>query len=157
MTKIPLMLGKKNKRSCDGCTKCCEGWLTATIHGEDMYPGKPCQNCEPGKGCTDYKNRPDEPCKNYMCLWRAEDVVPLEFKPSEVNSLITRLNINGMPYLALVEAGEKIRAEVVAWFIVFVSSKGINAEWQIDGRSYFAGSPQFLKAVEDRDRQQNKR
>jgi len=148
MTKIPLMLGNKNKRSCDGCTKCCEGWLTAEIHGEMMYPGKPCQNCDPGVGCTDYKNRPEDPCKNYMCMWRAEDVVPIEFKPSEVNSIITRSEINGMPYLVLVEAGEKMRAEVVAWFIVFVSSKGINAEWQIDGRSHYSGKPEFLKAIE---------
>jgi hypothetical protein len=99
-------------------------------------------------GCTDYKNRPEDPCKNYMCMWRAEDVVPIEFKPSEVNSIITRSEINGMPYLVLVEAGEKMRAEVVAWFIVFVSSKGINAEWQIDGRSHYSGKPEFLKAIE---------
>jgi hypothetical protein len=118
-----------------------------------MYPGKPCQNCDPGVGCTDYKNRPEDPCKNYMCMWRAEDVVPIEFKPSEVNSLITRSEINGMPYLVLVEAGEKMRAEVVAWFIVFVSSKGINAEWQIDGRSHYSGHPEFLKAIEAKNKQ----
>lgn len=156
MPKIPLMLSKKNSRSCDGCTKCCEGWLTAEIHGEMMYPGKPCQNCDPGVGCTDYKNRPANPCKDYMCLWRAEDVVPLEFKPSVVNSLITRAEINGIPYLVLVEAGEKMRAEVVAWFIVFVSSRGINAEWQIDGKSYYSGHPQFLEIMHNRDKAESK-
>ncbi len=153
MPKIPLMLSKKNARSCDGCTKCCEGWLTATINGEEMYPGKPCQNCDPGKGCTDYKNRPQDPCKTYMCMWRADDSVPIEFKPSEVNSLVTRSDINGMPYLVLLEAGEKMRAEVVSWFIVFVSSKGINAEWQIDGRSYYSGNTNFLSAIQAHNNQ----
>ena len=90
-------------------------------------------------------------------MWKAEDVVPIEFKPSEVNSIITRGQINGMPYLTLLEAGEKMRAEVVAWFIVFVSSKGINAEWQINGQSYFSGHPQFLEAVEARSKQQSKK
>ena len=81
-------------------------------------------------------------------MWRADDSVPIEFKPSEVNAIVTRNDINGMPYLVLLETGEKMRAEVVAWFIVFVSSKGINAEWQIDGRSYYSGNTNFLKAIE---------
>ncbi len=155
MPKIPLTLGKKNTRSCDGCTKCCEGYLIAEIHGEMMYPGKACQFCKVGGGCSIYKDRPKDPCKNYMCMWRAEDVVPIEFKPSEVNSLITRNEINGMPFLTLLEAGEKMRAEVVAWFIVFVSSKGINAEWQIDGKAYYSGHPKFLEAINIRNQQMN--
>lgn len=150
MSKVSLSLGKKNSRSCDGCTKCCEGWLTAEIHGEPMYPGKPCQNCDPGKGCTDYKNRPKSPCKDYMCMWRAEDIVPIEFKPSEVNSIITREEINGIHFLTLLEAGEKMRAEVVAWFIVMTTSRGINAQWSIDGKSYFAGHPQFIEMMQQR-------
>ena len=30
------------KRSCDGCTKCCEGFLPAVIYNKYMYQGRPC-------------------------------------------------------------------------------------------------------------------
>lgn len=153
MTKTALTLTEKGSRSCEGCTKCCEGWLTAEIHGELMYPGKPCQNCNPGIGCTDYSNRPENPCKTYMCFWRSDDAVPVQFKPSDVNSIISSGEMDGMPYLSLFEAGEKMRPEIVSWFTSFASANGINAEWEILGQVHYSGSTDFIESISKHNNQ----
>lgn len=150
MSKIPLTISIKNARSCDGCTKCCDGWLVGKIAGEMMYPGKPCQFCQPGVGCSNYDNRPQDPCRTFMCLWREDETVPIEFKPSEVNSIISRQEVDGIPFLGLQEAGETMRPEVLDWFIKFVTSRQINAEWEIDGKRSGGGSPEFVQAMQNR-------
>lgn len=145
MAAINLSLSKKGSRSCEGCTACCEGWITATIQGEDMYPGKPCQFVEKGVGCSIYKDRPKDPCKEFRCMWRDTDtqIMPDEFKPSEIGSMVVRQHVNGIDFLSLVECGEKLRSEMLSWFTTFGVSRGLNLVWTVDGKSYWMGSPQF--------------
>ncbi len=138
---------KDNGRSCDGCTKCCEGWLTANIKGEDMYPGKPCQFVDIGVGCTIYKDRPKEPCKNFVCMWKAVDEVPLEFKPSECNVILVRHEIEGIPYLNAVEAGELMNPLVLSWFVSYCVARKINAHWTVDGKAFWMGIDPFNNAM----------
>ena len=149
MAKIKLSLRNKNERSCEGCTACCEGWLSANIKGEEMFPGKPCQFVEQGVGCTIYKDRPKDPCKQFQCMWRSTDssVMPDEFKPSEVGSIVTVSDIDGIPYHNLVECGVKPQPEVISWFVAFVVGKGLNAYWTVDGKPYWMGSQPFNAAM----------
>ena len=65
-------------RQCGTCTKCCEGHLVGTINGKEMYPGKPCYLLQIGKGCSDYENRPEEPCKAFNCQWITNTLTNLE-------------------------------------------------------------------------------
>ena len=141
---------KNDERSCEGCTKCCVGWLTANIHGEEMYPGKPCHFVEIGKGCTIYKDRPRDPCKKFVCMWKAVDEVPLEFKPSEVDVILTRAEINGSPYLNAVEAGSTMNPLVLSWFVSYCVSKKINAHWAVDGKAFWMGIDPFNEAMMQR-------
>lgn len=153
MSKIPLTLSvkkKSNDRSCDGCTKCCEGWLVADIHGETMYPGKPCQYVEQGVGCTIYKNRPKEPCKNFACMWKAVEDVPLEFKPSEIGAIIHRMEIDGIAYLNVVECGQLLNPKLLSWFVTYCMSKRINAHWTADGKAFWMGTDEFNKMMMNR-------
>lgn len=149
MAAINLNLSKKGSRSCEGCTACCEGWLTANIKGEEMYPGKPCQFVEQGVGCTIYKDRPHDPCKTFKCMWRDTDaqIMPDEFKPSLVKSIVTRQSGNGMDYLVLTECGEKPLPEVVSWFVTFAVSRGMNAKWTVDDKPFWMGSPEFSQMM----------
>lgn len=150
MSKVSLNLGVKNNRSCEGCTRCCEGWLNANIKGEEMYPGKPCQFVDIGVGCTIYKNRPKDPCKTFMCMWRADMRMPEHFKPSEINALVSQQSINNIPYLAAVETGHKMDSEFLSWFLSYVVSNQINAEWHVEEKSFFIGSREFGQAMEFR-------
>ena len=57
------------ERACDGCTRCCEGWLTGIAYGYEFYPGKKCHFLS-SKNCTIYPIRPDNPCKTFQCQWK---------------------------------------------------------------------------------------
>ena len=43
-----------------------------------------------GKGCNDYKNRPDLPCKVFQCEWLINESIPKDFKPSKSNTIILK-------------------------------------------------------------------
>ena len=141
---------KKDERSCEGCTKCCEGWLSATIKGEDMYPGKPCQFVEIGKGCTIYEDRPRDPCKKFVCMWRVSEDVPLELKPSESNVIFVRHDIEGIPYLNAVEAGDIMNPLALSWFVSYCVSNKINAHWTVDEKAFWMGNDEFGRLMAQR-------
>jgi hypothetical protein len=84
-------------RKCGTCTKCCEGYLIANIRGNPIGNGKPCIFVEIGKGCKDYENRPQEPCKSFECGWITIDEMPEEFKPSMSGVIMSRYENNGNP------------------------------------------------------------
>jgi Fe-S-cluster containining protein len=150
MSKISLQLSKKNARSCDGCTKCCEGYLSATIYGEDMYRGKPCQFVDLGTGCTIYKKRPEDPCKTFQCVWRAADFVPEEFSPKSQQVLVTEQKINGIPYLSAIPAGKEISTEMLSWFVSYGVGRQLNVEWVVEDRPYHLGQVDFIHAMSQR-------
>lgn len=151
MAKVSLSLGKSD-RTCADCTKCCEGWLSANILGEDMFPGKPCQFVAPGVGCTIYKDRPKDPCKTFECSWRATDYVPLEFSPAATGQIVVAQRLDGIDFLSMVFAGEEVQPNFLSWFVSFAVGRQLNVEWSINGQLYALGSPDFMEARVRRDR-----
>lgn len=134
-------------RECGTCTKCCEGWLTANIRGHDMFPGKPCFFVEIGKGCKDYKNRPDEPCKSFECGWLQIEDMPEEFKP-EISGVIFHLKLNnGNPYMVISKAPNNPTAQLLSWAIVFAITRNLNIVWYIDNKSWWLGNDNFSKQM----------
>ena len=75
----------QNNRSCNSCTKCCDGWLAGNIYGHDMYTGKPCHFVK-SDGCSIYNERPQNPCRIFKCEWLINLDIPewLHPKKSEV-------------------------------------------------------------------------
>ncbi len=131
-------------RNCDGCTKCCEGYLPATIKGHDIYPGKPCQFVVLGVGCSIYEDRPERPCRTYQCFWKVNDDVPEKFKPSETGTIITWANVTGFKELMLV-ASPVHNEELVDWFAEYVTKNSINATWNKNGQQFFNGTPEYIE------------
>lgn len=150
MSKVTLSLGK-NKRSCEGCTKCCEGWLPAEINGTMMYPGKPCDFVQVGVGCSIYKNRPKEPCKVFECSWKASDFVPMEFSPKSTGQIISTQFVENIPYMSMAYAGQVVSAEMLSWFVTFVVGRQLNAEWSVGETVHAVGSAEFIAARNRRD------
>lgn len=101
-------------RDCNGCTKCCEGWLAGTAHGHDFHKGKRCFWMSKS-GCNIYDFRPIDPCVNYKCLWKTEKIVPLEFKPSSVGVIITPRLEDGFHYISIIYAGNEIPNIMRVW------------------------------------------
>ena len=99
MINLPVVEG----RSCDGCTKCCEGYLTGEIQGKQMGLGQPCFLVQIGKGCNDYENRPEFPCKAFQCEWLINESIPENLKPSFSNLIIsTKFPLSSIFFLYLI-------------------------------------------------------
>lgn len=132
-------------RSCDGCTKCCEGFLSGEAEGKTFYPGKPCHFVALGTGCAIYAKRPKDPCVSYVCAWRSGDELPVWMKPSEVDAIVDRRATNdGSAYLYVHEAGRRLDSRVLSWMIEYALATGQNLTWELDGGKHWVGTPAFV-------------
>lgn len=149
MTRKPTSSAAPTSRTCDGCTKCCEGYLTGEAFGKTFYPGKPCHFATPGVGCAIYAKRPHDPCVTYQCAWRQDDTLPMWMKPSLIGSIIDqRTTTGGTPYLKVHEAGQRLDSAVLTWLIEYALGNGINLLWAIEGGTHYIGSPDFVAEMD---------
>lgn len=150
MAKIPIFVKGENGKSCEGCTKCCEGYLITNILGEPVHAGKPCSKVIPGVGCSIYEDRPKDPCRGFQCFWRASDIMPMEFKPSEVGVIVTNQDLFGIPHLRLDPAGNEVPAEVLSWYVTWAVERQLNVEWVVGNKVFAMGSREFHEALAKR-------
>lgn len=136
------------QRTCGECTKCCEGWLTASVNGHMMSPGKPCYFLSQGR-CSDYNNRPEDPCKVYSCAWLTDASFPSWFKPSLSNVIISKKTPvdKNLTYYEVVEAGAKIDSTVLNWIIRWAIATSTNLIYSVDGKAYTLGSAEFTQVA----------
>ena len=120
-------------RSCDGCTKCCEGWLWSEAHGHKFWPGRPCHFLGEKK-CSIYENRPVDPCVNFRCEWLDNENIPEWMKPNVSNVIIYKRIENDSEILEFTEAGSRLDSRVLSWiFMSYVDEKIGNVKYQLDG------------------------
>jgi len=144
MDLLPIV----NNRSCEGCTKCCEGYLRADIKGHPMgmmEDGtiKPCFFVKINEGCGDYEDRPTIPCKVFRCDYLTDETIPDTFKPSRSNAIFSTRTIKDIDYTMLIEAGRKLDSEVLSWAIEKHLSEGSNFAWRVLGNIFWIGSEEF--------------
>jgi len=100
-------------RSCNGCTKCCEGWLTANIYGFEMNPTNGACRFLAKIGCGIYPVR--EPlCKNFQCDWKENSSLPENLKPDKCNAIIMTKRLGDYRYYRIVTAGI-VKKHVYEW------------------------------------------
>lgn len=98
-------------RSCNGCTRCCEGWLTGEAFGFKFYPGRACKFL--GKtGCNIYEQRPYSPCVTFTCYWKDDINIPDWMRPNLSNVIILKNYLEGYEYLRFIQSGGKVKEEV---------------------------------------------
>jgi len=146
---LPIVEG----RSCEGCTKCCEGHLRADIKlsdGQESFMGMnddmtiiPCSFVSLGKGCGAYEKRPTLPCKVFKCDYLTDSTMPESFKPSRANAIFTTRTIKGIEYTMLLEAGRKLDSEVLSWAISKHLAEGTNFAWRVLGNIFWIGNEEF--------------
>lgn len=137
-------------RDCGTCTKCCEGYL----HSEDVLEVSskkfklgidPCPVLQIGKGCGDYENRPQTPCRGFQCEWlRQPDVYPEEMRPDRILAIFSLQEVNGIPYLRVTEAGQRLDAEVLSHAIKITLLNKFNLYWEVDGKMHWFGNKEFV-------------
>ena len=90
-------------RNCDGCTKCCEGYLSGTARGAFFGNLISCKFLN--KVCTIYSERPST-CYRYQCAW-TQELLPVWMKPSEIDLIVSVENDdNGKQFLKAVSPNE---------------------------------------------------
>ena len=136
------------KRECGTCTRCCEGWLLADIRGQRLFPGKPCIFVEIGKGCKDYENRPQEPCKRFACSWITIEDMPENFKPNISGVIMHMKDNNENPYIVLSKAPNNPTEQYLSWAVVYAKSKNMGIVWYVDDKSWWLGNDDFCKQME---------
>jgi hypothetical protein len=138
---------RRQLRQCGDCTKCCEGWLANEIHGHFTWPGKKCQFVETGTGCSIYEDRP-ETCQRFECEWLKNYDVPAWLKPNKSNVILRMKYLDNIKYLEIIEAGEKLSAEVLSWALSLIVKKEIeNMKYQISGGWCYFGTEEFYNAI----------
>ena len=139
-------------RSCDSCTACCEGWLSADIKGHKMHPGRPCFFLAAGK-CTDYPGRPTA-CVSYDCAWKQEPgVFPTWMRPDLAGVIVSRILFPTRPDLThyeVAEAAGKLDVRTLNWLIQWALTGGHNLLYQVDGKHHAIGTPDFMEHMRDR-------
>ena len=129
-------------RECNGCTKCCEGWVQGEVFGHTFYQGRPCFFLN--KNCSIYESRPQNPCRLYKCGWLDDMNFPEWMKPDLVNMIINRITFNGIMYYVLVEAGGRLDVRVLSWMTQWALNNNKNLLYYIDGGVNRIGSKEFL-------------
>lgn len=142
------------KKECGSCTKCCEGWLGATIYDKEMHKGRPCfylDKCN--NKCAIYEQRPQDPCKDYSCAWLTDEqnIFPLWMKPNLSNVIITLRSIvnNNKEYFYydVIETGKKMESEVLNWIIHWALSSNINIRYEVCGNRFIFAQPEVAEII----------
>lgn len=139
-------------RSCGECTKCCEGYLHADLKFKDGTSAKmgpnPCPVLQIGKGCGNYENRPQSPCRGFECEWlRQPDVYPDEMRPDKILAIFSLQEVEGVPYLRVTEAGQRLDAEVLSHAIKVTLLNRFNIYWEVDGSIHWFGNRDFIEIM----------
>jgi hypothetical protein len=137
-------------RDCGGCTACCDGWLTANILGHDVAPGKPCHFRGTG-GCTIYEDRPQDPCRGFVCGWlRKASPFPESFRPDRLGVIILAKPWRNRVAYVLVPAGRAPDATLLAWMRQYSTATGTPFLFNLEGRPRGYGSPEFQMDILDK-------
>ena len=102
-------------RNCNGCTKCCDGWLVTSVLGVVIGPGSPCKFSQKGLGCRVHAARPSDPCKIFQCHWKENTNIPEWLKPDKVNAIIMMRVLENFVYLRIVKAGIRQDPKIYEW------------------------------------------
>jgi hypothetical protein len=137
------------KRNCDGCIKCCEGYLYGEVNGKKFFRGRPCFYLN--KACTIYEDRPEYPCRSYYCAWVESDEFPQWMKPELVNVIITRKKTkkSGIEFYHVVEAGAIMPSKVLSWILEWAVTNKKNLQYMIEGSFSYLGSQEFNKEIRE--------
>ena len=135
-------------RKCDGCTKCCEGYLWGQEGDHKFFYGQPFYFLEIGKGCTIWPDRPKDPCQDWFCEWIKNEDWPVWMKPDKSNVILTgRYTASGIPYLEAQEAGEPMKATVLSYILLYALNNNINIKWVLGTSSRWYGSEEFVEEM----------
>lgn len=132
-------------RDCGSCIACCEGWLVCTVLGQEIVPGNPCRHASKA-GCGIYAERPESPCRNFVCAWVLPDSpFPETFRPDNLGVIIVPVKWREQPAYLLRSAGRDPDEDLLAWMQRFSMQSGRPFFYEIAGEKLGFGPELFQK------------
>jgi hypothetical protein len=114
-----------------------------------MAPGNPCHFVEIGKGCKIYETRPQNPCRQFTCLWLTDNQVPDYLRPANSGIVATVKKIENIEYLYATSTGKEMSEIHLSWIISYGTRNFGNIMWRLSGQElFYLGSQAFLEAIE---------
>jgi hypothetical protein len=137
-------------RECGTCTACCEGWLVCTVLGQEIVPGNPCRHASKA-GCGVYADRPQSPCRNFVCAWMLPDSpFPEGFRPDRLGVIVVPVKWREQPAYLLRSAGRDPDPDLLSWMQRFSMQTGQPFFYEVAGEKLGFGPPLFQKDMLER-------
>jgi len=112
--KVAIYVDGKGK-DCNGCTRCCEGWLSTKVYDFEIGAGAGGCRFLSKNGCSIYQARPKDPCQVFQCGWKENTQVPEYMKPDLSNVILLVRFIEKYHFYRIVKCGDELSAKVIAW------------------------------------------
>jgi hypothetical protein len=108
------------QRQCLPCTACCGGWLYAEVNEFILRPGHACPHST-SQGCGIYTERPEVPCRTYVCAWVAEhSPLPDWMRPDQSGAMVLlSLPWEGELVISAIPVGVEIPAHTLDWLLTY--------------------------------------
>ena len=138
------------KRECGACTACCEGWAEGEIRGHRMFAGQECHFLAGGSGgtCTIYDERPQSPCRNFVCGWLLPgSPFPEHFRPDRLGVIIVPMRWRDRAAFVLLSAGREPDDEMLGWMKPYAQASGSPFYYERDGERLGYGPPEFQQEM----------
>lgn len=140
-------------RICGECTECCTGTLEGTVDGHEFNVTTACFFLQDNK-CNRYETRPDNPCKNYSCMWLNDESIPDFMRPDLSNVVLTKLNINGIEYIESREAARKsMTTSILSNVIMYAFHTNQNLVYHVNGQYFWLGAPDFMNEMNKKSKE----
>ena len=134
-------------RECGECTACCQGWAKGEIRGHRMFPGQHCHFLTQG-ACTIYEERPQSPCRNFVCGWlRVGSPLPEDFRPDRIGVIAVPMRWRERQAFVLLSAGNDPQPQTVAWMEAFARASGSPFFYEQKGERIGYGPPEFQQEM----------
>ena len=134
-------------RQCGECTACCQGWAEGEIRGHRMFAGQHCHFLEAG-ACTIYDERPQSPCRNFVCGWLLPNSpFPESFRPDRVGVIIVPMKWHEQPAFVLLSAGNDPGPQLLQWMQAYARRSGSPFYYQQRGERLGYGPVAFQQEM----------
>ncbi len=150
---VPVEVQAMPARECGPCTACCEGWAEGEIRGHRMHPGRPCHFLAggPGGSCSIYAERPQSPCRNFVCGWLAQgSPFPESFRPDLTGVIIVPMRWRDGPCYVLLPAGRDPNPDMLDWMKAYARHSGAPFYYAIQGERLGYGPVTFQQEMLDK-------
>jgi hypothetical protein len=115
-----------------------------------MRPGQPCHFlC--GGACSIYQERPQSPCRNFVCAWLAPgSALPDTFRPDQVGVIVVPMRWRDRPAYVLLSAGNDPSPEMLAWMRNHAHATGSPFFYAENGERTGYGPPEFQREMQQK-------